>query len=1455
MARLARLRLVSVGHPSARFGDLVLDFRDAAGHATDATLWLRNGGGKSSLLNLFFALVRPDRREFLGNRAEAKQRRLEDYVLSRDRGLVVGEWELDTGGNGVPEPAAYLTGVFYEWGGASGADAGQLKRLFFAGKRGAGLSIDQLPIVVEGNGYSGKPTRRSMTAFRAELAELREREPDLEVFWTTTNREWTEHLVSVGIDPELFTYQIRMNQREGAADEVFRFVDHDQFVDFLLGLALDPALGDGVTANIGTFRNELRDRKDQWLPEIDLVGGMIERLSPLIDVRAQRAKWIADIAARGHEFTALMRVFESRTEGLARELEELAASHAGIEARLTAAREVATHELQIAAALRAHAAKLRHQLAAADTRRARADLEAATHKVRRWEAAVPLWAARRFAASAAGYVAELERKREQFAPDLGELKLAATRFASALRESVGARREEIAADVAAAAEARRRADEHRAAAAERGAQASQARERVRGLDERLAETRVERARLEADGVVQPGEAASDATARHGDATARLAATVAAHQTRDRDLAAQVAAHHGERANALAEAARSEERARRTEDELAAALRVRGELEQSDELRHQLETESVDATRLPPGIVHRIHDAARHAREHAIGDRVAQLLDERAVLHLEAEGLLPPTRDVDAVLGALRGRVHAVWSGWAYLESHVPRGERASFVRELPAVVDGVVIADEDFERASELLAQHRLELDGPVTIARESAFGKPELTPDVIVIGPTGEGRFDRAAAESELRARRARLQRYDESIKHAETRAGALQRLALRVEQFFERYPGGWFAEREQRVAAERAAHARHAGHAAGLETTIAAIAREREELATRIAAQGGERTEIERKRARAAAFVARAQHEEAWERERATAAATIEDHEQAVESARGEAQSASEAAETAERRAAAAREDAAVIEVELRAIEYAGDESVDVAGAPLEDLRQDYRRRKDVYEDRVGEDALDQLAAADQAQAAVQRARFERLARQYDLTEDDASAVLDALGDSDSPEDRLRDANEARASANGVLGQRTTAEARAKEKLEEATRHRDELDAPALSALPEHAEVADRDAHEAEQRAFVKTREAQQLEDELDAASSQITTASRALELVKEARKRATSISAAYGDVLAAEVPADHTLELRDDQISDAVDGIETVLRQARSQLGKLDAARANAVRSLRSFAGESRFEALKSLLAKKLVEADPEDLERLAEAHVGDLAARRQQLEAQIASIDRHRETLVTEALNAAEEGLALLRSAANQSRLPEHVPGLGGAQFLRITTHTVDDLAERRARIATLIDEVCDAGQLPSGLALVQRAVRRLARPIKVYVLHPDPARGRESVEIPEITRCSGGEQLTSAILLYCTLAQVRARSRGAARKGTSTLILDNPIGRASRARFLELQREVARTMGVQLIYTTGVNDYDALRALPKIIRLRNQRVDRGSGHQVVELEDEGIEAIQLGRLES
>jgi hypothetical protein len=198
----------------------------------------------------------------------------------------------------------------------------------------------------------------------------------------------------------------------------------------------------------------------------------------------------------------------------------------------------------------------------------------------------------------------------------------------------------------------------------------------------------------------------------------------------------------------------------------------------------------------------------------------------------------------------------------------------------------------------------------------------------------------------------------------------------------------------------------------------------------------------------------------------------------------------------------------------------------------------------------------------------------------------------------------------------------------------------------------------------------------------------------------------------------------------------------------------------------------------------------------------------------------------------------------------------VPGLGGSQFLRILTHVPEQDAERRGRIGELVDLLVDSGEMPSGMGLVQQAVRRLARPIRARVLNPDPDLDRQSVDIPDMARFSGGEQLTGAILLYCTLAQLRVRTRGLSRKPSTVLLLDNPIGRASRVRFLELQREVARAMGVQLIYTTAVNDLEALRSLPNIIRIRNQRVDRNTGYRVIEQDnsESRLEAARIVRSE-
>jgi hypothetical protein len=43
------------------------------------------------------------------------------------------------------------------------------------------------------------------------------------------------------------------------------------------------------------------------------------------------------------------------------------------------------------------------------------------------------------------------------------------------------------------------------------------------------------------------------------------------------------------------------------------------------------------------------------------------------------------------------------------------------------------------------------------------------------------------------------------------------------------------------------------------------------------------------------------------------------------------------------------------------------------------------------------------------------------------------------------------------------------------------------------------------------------------------------------------------------------------------------------------------------------------------------------------------------------------------------------------------------------------------------------------------------------------------------------------------------------------------------------------------MNIQLIYTTGLKDFDALQIFPNIIRVRNNQLDRRSGNHLLTLE--------------
>ncbi len=208
---------------------------------------------------------------------------------------------------------------------------------------------------------------------------------------------------------------------------------------------------------------------------------------------------------------------------------------------------------------------------------------------------------------------------------------------------------------------------------------------------------------------------------------------------------------------------------------------------------------------------------------------------------------------------------------------------------------------------------------------------------------------------------------------------------------------------------------------------------------------------------------------------------------------------------------------------------------------------------------------------------------------------------------------------------------------------------------------------------------------------------------------------------------------------------------------------------------------------------------------------------------------------------------------LRTAQRVSRLPDGLGDWSGQEFLRIVFAPLEE-ALLVDRLGEVVDEAAKgrtgwaAGDgretKRDGLSLLLRGVQvAVPKGFRVDMLKPDSVLRTERERVSEVKDVfSGGQQLTAAIILYCTMAALRANNRGRIRdRHSGVLFLDNPIGRASAGYLLELQRSVADALGVQLIYTTGLFDAGALSEFPLIIRLRND-ADLRAGRKYLAVDD-------------
>ncbi|GAB7064196.1 hypothetical protein JCM12681A_59060 [Streptomyces mexicanus] len=853
----------------------------------------------------------------------------------------------------------------------------------------------------------------------------------------------------------------------------------------------------------------------------------------------------------------------------------------------------------------------------------------------------------------------------------------------------------------------------------------------------------------------------------------------------------------------------------------------------------------------------LDDAVSSAERHLFELRTAAADDARILGALGDGGLLPPGPDVLATVEFLGEHGIPALPGWRYLAQAVDPADHARVLAARPELVDGVIITDPDTHaRAREALADAALLPRSAVAVGTAAALLAPAPAADAsegdVFLVPPNPAMHDEHAADEERQALRARATERDEEIRRLAARLGKDRELAARLASWRTGCPAGRLAELAEAARAARAFAEEAEAELAEARTAQA----EAEEAAAEAAQLRDERQEAAQKARRAADALAglafRLRERARWQarlRELADEAAEAEARAQAcLERARA----ADEDRRAAQRAADDARRTARALRAERSEIAGAPDDLPDAdAQAPkasLPALREAYRAASQVYEKvGVGADLRAEQARAESDESAA-RAELDRLSNKVRTR---AEQLLQSPDGSDGPSRQA-----AAARAEELVQLLETRMSSASEQLGRLRGEAERLapeDGEAHTDLPE--DMVPRDADHAQ--ALLRTATAE-LASRTEALAQARQTHGELLESHRAAEDAASGfdeLAAMLRDLL--REPAGEEEQDEPEPYPGSPEAARQAAAEARRSLrgcaADLSAAE-TAVREasdvLVRHANSTRYEQVRTPARQQIRELPASALPDHAQRWADAFAPRLRVLTDELAQLERNRDSIVDRLRGLVESALATLRSAQRLSRLPEGLGEWSGQEFLRIRFEEPDQ-ATLTERLGEVIDEATRAAVRKNsdlrrdGMSLLLRGVAAALQPkgVAVEILKPDAVLRAERVPVGQMGDVfSGGQLLTAAIALYCTMAALRSNDRGHDRyRHAGTLFLDNPIGRANATYLLELQRAVADALGVQLLYTTGLFDTTALAEFPLVIRLRND-ADLRAGLKYISVEE-------------
>ncbi|MCB5165234.1 hypothetical protein LG634_10385 [Streptomyces bambusae] len=1498
MYELSRIRLYSIGPAGARYADTVLDLRgvgEPVPHpaptqaeffedeptgpprrpAPAGVLFLENGGGKSVLLKLIFSVMLPGHRNTLGGASSGVLRK---FLLADDCGHVALEWQHTRTGECV------VVGKVSEWRGRQVSnDPRKFAEAWYSFRPGPGLSLDSLPVAeatsvrpaAEGtSGAQGR--RRTMKGFRDAVTEAAKVYPHLDVYWEEIHDRWNEHLGDLGLDPELFRYQREMNADEGEAAGLFAVKKDSDFTDLLLRAVTDTRDTDGLADLVHGFGNKL-GRRAELMAERDFTAGSVDLLHRIADAAQTRAR-TRDVHAGA----------ERRTRSLARRLSARAAAERGRATELAQQVTTAAHQVTEAESARGRSSLIAAELAYRHASLALGVAEKAAAAQKReladartlyaaWQAAEAVLRHRAAADRSARVAAAIREAERDAAPALAARATAAADLVRALHtaaedgERLANEEEERSAALQEAAEAAHRD----ATAAATGAQ--RARSEADHLRQRLAEVEQETAEAVRAGWLDDSAPDADpARAALAASDAEKTAVAAWDEAREAARRTTETAREAAAAESRAEltAARAADAADAAEAAHRAEHRAAGSLAEAPRLAELLGLPTTpdpdhgtgpltaeDLDRNADDLKDLLDTGVTAAERQLFDLRTAAADDARILGALGDGGLLPPGPDVLATVEYLGEHGIPALPGWRYLAQAVAPADHAAVLAARPELVDGVVITDPDAHgRAREVLGSAALLPRSAVAVGTAAALLAPVPAADTsdtaVFLVPPNPAMHDEHAADEERQALRSRATARDTEIRDLAARLAGDRALAARLGSWRTGCPAGRLTELATAAEAARAFAQESEAELAEARTTRA----EADEAAAETVRVRDERQDAAQRARRAADALAglafRLRERAGWQSRLRELADEAVESEARAEACLERARAADEDRRAAQRAGDDARRTARALRAERAEIagapEPLPDDTDPAPKAALPALREAYRAASQLYEKvGVGADLRAEQARAESDESAA-TAELDRLTNKVRTR---AAQLLEGTDGADGPS---RQAAAARAeSLVQLLETRSTAAS------EQLGRLRGEAERLAPSEGDAHTELPEDHVPE----------DVEQAQSLLRAASAQLAAHSSAVESAK----------AAHAELLRAHRTAedgaggfDETAALLRDLLRENHQQDEEE-QEAGPYPGSLEEARQSAAETRRSLRGCSadlsaaesavrdasdilvrhanatRYEQVRTPARQQIRELPASAIPEHAAAWAAAFAPRLRVLTDELAQLERNRDSIVDRLRGLVESALATLRSAQRLSQLPEGLGEWSGQEFLRIRFEEPDQ-ATLTERLGEVIDEATRSAVKKNasfgegrrdGMSLLLRGVQAALQPrgISVEILKPDAVLRAERVPVGQMGDVfSGGQLLTAAIALYCTMAALRSNDRGRERhRHAGTLFLDNPIGRANATYLLELQRAVSDALGVQLLYTTGLFDTTALAEFPLVIRLRND-ADLRAGLKYISVEE-------------